>query len=74
MLEVFFCKNNITGDGQRGFLEGMFGLSILLYFLEKVTINFSEAYDILYFDFQTAFYKVPYERLKKLKSGGIKES
>ena len=64
----------LVNTSQHGFLKARSYLSNLLYFVEETTkwVDDGSPGDVVYLDFQKAFYKVPHQRLLlKLKAHGI---
>ena len=66
----FIIKHKLINPSQHGFLKAKSCLTNLLCFFEEIT----KWVDVIYFDFQKAFDKVPYQRLSKLKSHGMGNS
>ena len=70
----FLIKHKLINSSQHGFLKSKSCLTNLLCFFEEITkwVDEGSPVDIIYLDFQKAFYKVPHQRLIfKLKSHGI---
>ena len=73
----FLVKHKLLNSSQHGFLKAKSCLTNMLCFLEEITkwIDVGSPVDIVYFDFQKAFDKVPHQRLLlKLKAHGIGDS
>ena len=66
----FIIKHKLINPSQHGFLKAKSCLTNVLCFLEEIT----KWVDVIYFDFQKAFDKVPHQRLSKLKSHGMGNS
>ena len=70
----FLIKHKLINTSQHGFLKARSCLTNLLCFLEEITkwVDDGSPVDVVYLDFQKAFYKVPHQRLLlKLKAHGI---
>ena len=70
----FLVKHKLINTSQHGFLKARSCLTNLLCFFEDITkwVDDGSPVDVVYLDFQTAFDKVPYQRLLfKLKAHGI---
>ena len=61
----FLIKHKLINSSQHGFLKSKSCLTNLLCFVEEITKWMDEGspVDIIYFDFQKAFDKVPHQRL-----------
>ena len=73
----FLIIHKLTNPSQHGFLKAKSCLTNLLCFLEEITkwVDDGSPVDVIYFDFQKAFDKVPHQRLiSKLKSHGMVNS
>ena len=73
----FLIKHKLINPSQHGFLKARSCLTNLLCFFEKITkcVDEGSPVDVIYFDFQKAFDKVPHQRLiLKLKSHGMGNS
>ena len=73
----FLIKHKLINPSQHGFLKAKSCLTNLLCFLEEITkwVDDGSPVDVIYLDFQKAFYKVPHHRLiRKLKSHGMGNS
>ena len=73
----FLIKPKLINPSQHGFLKARSCLTNLLCFLEEITkwVDEGSPVDVIYFDFQKAFDKVPHQRLiLKLKSHGMGNS
>ena len=76
MME-FLIKHKLINPSQHGFLKARSCLTNLLCFFEEITkwVDEGSPVDVIYFDFQKAFDKVPHQRLiLKLKSHGMGNS
>ena len=70
----FLVSHKLLNSSQHGFLKARSCLTNMLCFLKEITkwIDEGSPEDIIYLDFQTAFDKVPHQRLLlKLKTHGI---
>ena len=70
----FLIKHKLINPSQHGLLKAKSCLTNLLCFLEEITkwVDDGSPVDVIYFDFQKAFDKVPHQRLiSKLKSHGM---
>ena len=73
----FLVKHQLINHYQHGFLKARLCLTNVLCFFEEVTkwVDEGSPVDVIYLDFQKAFYKVPHQRLiHKLKSHGMGNS
>ena len=73
----FLIKHKLINPSQHGFLKAKSCLTNLLCFLEEIPkwVDDGSPVDVIYFDFQKAFDKVPHQRLiRKLKSHGMGNS
>ena len=73
----FLIKHKLINPSQHGFLKARSCLTNLLCYLEEITkwVDEGSPVDVIYFDFQKAFDKVPHQRLiLKLKSHGMGNS
>ena len=67
-------RDKLINPSQHGFLKAKSCLTNLLCFFEEITkcVHDGSPVDVIYLDFQKAFYKVPHQRLiLKLKSHGM---
>ena len=70
----FLCKCKLINPSQHGFLKARSCLTNVLCFFEEITkwVDEGSPVDVIYLEFQKAFYKVPHQRLiLKLKSHGM---
>ena len=70
----FLVKHKLINTSQHGFLKAWSCLTNILCFLEEITewVDEGSPVDVVYLDFQTAFDKVPHQRLLlKLKAHGL---
>ena len=70
----FLIKHNLINTYQHGFLKAISCITHLLCFSEEITkwVDDGSPVDVIYWDFQKAFDKVPHQRLIfKLKSHGM---
>ena len=73
----FLIKHKLINPSQHGFLNAKSCLTNLLCFLEEINkwVDDGSPVDVIYFDFQNAFDKLPHQRLiRKLKSHGMGNS
>ena len=73
----FLVKHKLLNSSQHGFLKARSCLTNMLCFLEEITkwIHVGSPVDIIYFNFQKSFDKMPHQRLLLiLKSHGIGDS
>ena len=73
----FLIKHKLINPSHHGFLKAKSCLTNLLCFLEEITkwVDDGSPVDVIYFDFQKAFDKVPHQRLiSKFKSHGMGNS
>ena len=73
----FLNKHKLINPSQHGFLKAKSCLTNVLCFLEEITklVDDGTPVDVIYLDFQKAFYKVPHQRLIiKLKAHGMGNS
>ena len=70
----FLVKHKLINPSQHGFLKARSCLTNLLCFLEEITkwVDEGSPVDVIYWDFQKAFDKVPHQRrILNLKSHGM---
>jgi len=75
-LMKFFISNKLFSNCRYGFIKGRSTVLQLLYILDKWTKLLDEGrqVDVIYTDFEKAFYKVPHKRLlSELRSYGVRE-